>query len=154
MLPHGSVHGRAEEERPTSIPGSDNTGLPRSEHSQLTHGLIMKKTTTCLGNLVLIPQSHQQIVTNAIGNFSKSVGIQRGDDKQVCPAPQIDMKHRVRPLSPQLLQRNSSSDRYIKHTAGNYNTLHMYCFHEKCATCLQTSFGKVFQFVQFMGGSK
>lgn len=48
---------------------------------------------------------HQQIVTNAIRNLPQSVGIQWRNDKQVCPAPQLDVQHGVRALLPELNEK-------------------------------------------------
>lgn len=65
-------------------------------------GVVTGKTQcTAKNNLC----SHQQIVTNATRNLSKCVGIERGDDQKVGPAPQLDVKYGVWSLSPQLQHR-------------------------------------------------
>lgn len=96
MLPHGRVHCRAEEQRAAAVPGPHHTGLEARGETSSTQQLLSRCGCTdarC---------SHQQVVTQAAGDLPQCVGVERRDEQQVGPAPQLDVQHRVRALSPQL----------------------------------------------------
>lgn len=79
----------------------------RGKHQRYWSALVWSVVLDTLCTTQNCSCSHQQIVTDATGELSEGVGIERRDEQKVGPAPQLDVKYGVGSPSPQLEHRRA-----------------------------------------------